>query len=231
MLKKGFKDKLGERLKDRRIKCGYTSGAKLAAQIGSTAQTISNYETGKFLPDAETLYKLAEVLNCTVDYLSLKEPLPTHEAASIAEQTGLSSDTVQILIDNYKDAQQINGLKALSADYIIEFMNRLINYPYLPLVAYSFCKWAKECANNAPFSEIMSEIMANIEHKMGTHPIGEDQGAPLLQSDRQLAQRYAFIQQIDAFLSDTEKRIVENTEQAHFADDQESGGDQNETER
>ena len=41
----------------------------LANEIGKTTQAISNYEVGIREPNLETLKKLAEVLDCTVDEL------------------------------------------------------------------------------------------------------------------------------------------------------------------
>lgn len=101
-MEKTFKDRFGERLKERRKACGFSTVEKLADAISVRGQTISNYEGGKTLPDAENLSNLAAALGCTVDYLTLKEDDPTHEAASVAEQTGLSPDAASVLIEKSK---------------------------------------------------------------------------------------------------------------------------------
>ena len=42
---------------------------KLAELIGMAESTLSLYESGKREPDNQTLLKLSEVLNCSIDYL------------------------------------------------------------------------------------------------------------------------------------------------------------------
>lgn len=92
---KTFRDCFGERLKERREACGFSTVEKLARAISVRGQTISNYEAGKTLPDAEILCKLAGALSCTVDYLTMKEDAPTHDAASIAKVTGLYPKAIE----------------------------------------------------------------------------------------------------------------------------------------
>ena len=41
----------------------------LAKETGIDQRTISNYETGKTVPDAEALIKLADFFEVTIDYL------------------------------------------------------------------------------------------------------------------------------------------------------------------
>lgn len=101
-MEKTFKDYFGERLKKRREACGFSTVEKLAKAIGVRGQTISNYENAHTLPDAHNLFMLARALDCTVDYLTLKEDDPTHEAASVADQTGLSPEAVNVLIKKSK---------------------------------------------------------------------------------------------------------------------------------
>lgn len=45
------------------------SQAELAEKLGVSQQTISKYERGTREPDNETLVKLAEIFNCSIDYL------------------------------------------------------------------------------------------------------------------------------------------------------------------
>ena len=40
-----------------------------AAAIGTVKQTINHYETGERLPNAEVLFKMADCLGCSVDWL------------------------------------------------------------------------------------------------------------------------------------------------------------------
>ena len=41
----------------------------IAKKIGVTQQAIAKWETGESLPRADKLFKLAKILNCTVDEL------------------------------------------------------------------------------------------------------------------------------------------------------------------
>lgn len=42
---------------------------KLAMDIGITQESISKYETGNAFPSRDILLKLADYLNCSIDYL------------------------------------------------------------------------------------------------------------------------------------------------------------------
>ena len=55
-------------LKEIRLKRGMTQ-KELAISIGVTDAAICQYETGAREPDLETLRKLSDVLNCTLDEL------------------------------------------------------------------------------------------------------------------------------------------------------------------
>ena len=55
-------------LKVKRLAKGMTQ-EELGAAIGMTSQTIYYYESGQREPNLETLRKLSEVLECTVDEL------------------------------------------------------------------------------------------------------------------------------------------------------------------
>jgi len=59
---------LPTRLKTIRKLRGY-SQEDLAEKINTTKSTISNYENGHSSPSADTLIRLADVLNTTTDYL------------------------------------------------------------------------------------------------------------------------------------------------------------------
>lgn len=59
---------LGKRLKQARKKAGYTQ-EHLANLLGTTYQTISNYERGTRDPDTDNLNRLAGLLSISTDYL------------------------------------------------------------------------------------------------------------------------------------------------------------------
>lgn len=56
---------------------------ELGAMVGVSESAISQYETGKREMDFETLLKLGEILDCSVDYLlrgeNKKKPTPVSE--------------------------------------------------------------------------------------------------------------------------------------------------------
>lgn len=59
---------IAERIKERRLALKLTQ-KELASALNVTFQTISKYETCINIPDAETLNKLSELLQCSSDYL------------------------------------------------------------------------------------------------------------------------------------------------------------------
>ena len=59
---------LGQNLKDIRIKNKYNQ-EDIAEQLGVTKQTISNWEKGKRTPDIDSLVKLANIYQVTLDSL------------------------------------------------------------------------------------------------------------------------------------------------------------------
>lgn len=67
----------GKRLKDLRIKKGL-SQEDIGKFLSLSKQTISSYENGLRNPEPETLIKLAELLNVSVDFLlgRTEEPRP-----------------------------------------------------------------------------------------------------------------------------------------------------------
>lgn len=59
---------IGDRIKDRRIELDLTQ-KDVADKLNITYQTISKYERGINSPDAITIAKLADILDCSADYL------------------------------------------------------------------------------------------------------------------------------------------------------------------
>lgn len=113
----------GQRIKERRQKMNMTQD-ELAEKIGfSTKRNVSNYETGVRSPDFETLCKIADALSCTIDYLLGREDAPTHEAASIADQTGLPASMIADLQRGKKDIDFLEAREksGLPTDYPFEF--------------------------------------------------------------------------------------------------------------
>lgn len=119
------KQKFGQRLKEMRLKAGYERQIDLAKKLGTVVQTISNYESGSRLPDAEMLARIVEVLPCNADYLLGFEDKPTYAEAYIADQTGLSSLSIEYLRQYQADCK--NHTEDLDFGmYAIELINIFI---------------------------------------------------------------------------------------------------------
>lgn len=68
---------VGQRIQDTRIKQGL-SGADMGAYLDISANQVSRIETGKAKCSLEHIFILAQVLNCSADYLLFgKKELPT----------------------------------------------------------------------------------------------------------------------------------------------------------
>ena len=102
------KQKFGRRLKKMRIKAGYERQIDLAHKLGTVVQTISNYENGIRLPDAEMLSRIVEVLPCNADYLLGYEDKPTYEDTFIADEFMLSQTAIDALRGCVNAAKEVN---------------------------------------------------------------------------------------------------------------------------
>ena len=69
-----FRKAFGLRVKEMRKHRHWTQ-KELANQIGIRFQLLNKYEGGQHIPPAETLIKLAETLDTTVDYLLTGNPV------------------------------------------------------------------------------------------------------------------------------------------------------------
>lgn len=67
---------LGNRIKERREKKGLLQ-KDIANFVGVSQQAVARWEKGETEPDSATLVKLAELLECSVDYLLGRTNVPT----------------------------------------------------------------------------------------------------------------------------------------------------------
>ncbi len=65
---KDFATQLGKRLREVRELLGITQ-AEVARRSGFKACAISNYERGRSVPTAKTLYELCVALDCSANFL------------------------------------------------------------------------------------------------------------------------------------------------------------------
>lgn len=79
---------IGMRIQEQRIKCGM-SGAMLGAYLGINPNQVSRIETGKAKCSLEHLFVIAQVLNCSADYLLFGKkqmPVLTQMQVDLIEQ-------------------------------------------------------------------------------------------------------------------------------------------------
>lgn len=68
-----LKQIIGERIKSERTICEM-SQQELSKKIGKSVSTISGYEIGDRLPPIEILHQLADIFECSTDYLVGRSP-------------------------------------------------------------------------------------------------------------------------------------------------------------
>lgn len=80
-------NKIAETLKELRIRHGLTQDM-LSSKVNISRQTLSNYETGKRVPDPDSLCVLAEFYHVTLDQLIRTglRPVPVDPFASLPEE-------------------------------------------------------------------------------------------------------------------------------------------------
>ncbi|MFZ4897298.1 helix-turn-helix domain-containing protein [Enterococcus durans] len=74
----------GERLKQLRNSRGWTQ-SQFGEKINVTKASISGYENGTRSPDKETLVKIAEIFNVSVDYLLGRTDNPNPSTSDISD--------------------------------------------------------------------------------------------------------------------------------------------------
>lgn len=80
-----------ERLRELRVKY-HMSQLQLAMALHCTQTSISKYETGHAIPDAQMIIKMAKLFNVSTDYLLDLTPFPSPESP-----TDLSFDDRRLL--------------------------------------------------------------------------------------------------------------------------------------
>ena len=80
---------------------------KIAMDIGITQESISKYETGNAFPSKEILIKLADYLNCSIDYLLNRTDNPNINKEKISKE----DEKIENLIFRYKSLSDENKNK------------------------------------------------------------------------------------------------------------------------
>ncbi|MBR3379288.1 MAG: helix-turn-helix transcriptional regulator [Bacillus sp. (in: Bacteria)] len=82
---------------------------QLGAKVGASESSISQYETGRVEPDVETLMKIADALNVTVDDLmgrSKKERQVVHNLSDLDIRFALSGGETPITQAQFNEVKQ-----------------------------------------------------------------------------------------------------------------------------
>lgn len=92
-----FSDLFHERLRKVRKARGFTQ-EKVAKELGYDQKTYSNYERNR-IPSLEDVIKIADILNCDVEYLCGKQgDYFQRDSRTIAEASGLSDEASENLV-------------------------------------------------------------------------------------------------------------------------------------
>lgn len=90
------------RIREAREQCGLTQAA-MADMLGINGVTLSGYETGKHDPKSDTLVKIAQICNVSVDFLLGREEQSKKEvsdrALEIARAYEMMSDYGRAIVD------------------------------------------------------------------------------------------------------------------------------------
>ena len=114
--KKGVISVLNEKIKTMRKNKGLTQ-EELAVRLNVVRQTVSKWEKGLSVPDAEMLQKLAEVLETTVaKLLDGREEVPL-EADQVAQQ--LARINEQLTIKNRRARRIWTAVAVVAAAYVL----------------------------------------------------------------------------------------------------------------
>lgn len=100
--------------------------SELAEVMEVTLKTVMNWEQGIVNPDLETVIKLADFLECDIDYLTGRLEEPTHDIAFIHKSTGLSTAAIMKLQQqSFKITDKIILSKLIEHDDYKYLMNRI----------------------------------------------------------------------------------------------------------
>lgn len=136
-------NKFKNRLKELRKEFEITQ-QDLANKIGIVRTAIANYETGRTIPDSETLSIIARIFNTTTDYLlgnsDIRNPYKDQkENKDIYPEEFINADEARAYVDRH----QIFGSGGFDADRldddeILEFANALLEQ--MKMVSYKYKK-------------------------------------------------------------------------------------------
>lgn len=137
---------LNENIKRLRKNKGYTQET-LAQQLGIVRQTVSKWEKGLSVPDAELLQKLAEVLDTDVGELLGAASVPEKDGGEVAQQ--LARINEQLAIKN----RRARGIWKTIAVILSVFLLLNILMLVLGFAAFDNYRYAYGPINNIAVAE------------------------------------------------------------------------------
>ena len=96
---------LGNQIKSLR-KARRITQTELAAQVGVTKQSVSNWENDNIQPSIDMLCKIAKYFGCTTDYL-----LELDNSSYVIETKHLTDSQTQNIIALIKEFEKLNNCK------------------------------------------------------------------------------------------------------------------------
>ena len=109
-------DSFGKRLQDRRKDRGYTQKT-FANDLDVSIKSVMNWEQNIVYPDSVFLPRIADLLECDLDYLFMRIDEKTHDKHYICQETGLSEGAVEYLLAHAKDYHKPNSVLSLLLEH------------------------------------------------------------------------------------------------------------------
>jgi len=138
----------------------------LADALALSKQAVSNYETGQRAPDLKTLIEIASYFKVSTDFLLGLADYHKPEFKVIAEKTGLSKQSVEVLAaldDDCKDS--VNLL--ISSPEFLNLINLLSAYAIANLTNKAFIdksqKYVDFCKKQAELGKPVQEMEGFLE--------------------------------------------------------------------
>ncbi|WP_438769099.1 helix-turn-helix domain-containing protein [Brevibacillus sp. JB24b] len=100
-----LKKKIGERIKAKRTEAGLYQ-SHLAERVGVDRVSISNYETGRAMPPWDIIIALAEVFNCTTDYLLCKTDINLNNCTPFDNHSRVAETVAVYLPDTERQKKE-----------------------------------------------------------------------------------------------------------------------------
>ena len=91
------REALRDNLRTARKQAGYKTQEAFAEALVCSVESVRNWEQGRTVPEIGTLFQIAELLDCDLDYLIGRIERPTHDLEYISRQLRLSEEAVRKL--------------------------------------------------------------------------------------------------------------------------------------